>query len=382
MSRLDARAVVAGGGPAGAVAALVLARRGVPTVVLEAAAGPRVKIGECLPPTLAPLLSHLGLEETLVGDGHLRSQGNRFCWGSPVPGERHFLAGTHGPGWHLDRERFESRLAAAAHQAGADWRWGERVVGCARVGERWQLEIVGAAGRWQLAADFLIDATGRAARLARRLGARRCRYDRLMGVAALLESPSPARDSFTLIEATVEGWWYSALLPDGRLSVVLMGDSDLLDRRLTGRDGVTTWWQKLLETQVTRERVESHGYAPVGPVQAMPAESSRLETIAGDGWLAAGDAAAAYDPLSSHGIGSAMGAGFYAGHAAADLLAGREDARLAYLDLLQRAYGGYLDLQRREYAREQRWPDAPFWRRRQAAGYGVGGSIPGAANRG
>ena len=59
------------------------------------------------------------------------------------------------------------------------------------------------------------------------------------------------------------------------------------------------------------------------------------------------DAAAAYDPLSSHGIGSAMGSGFYGGQAIADLLAGREEARWAYLDVMQNAYGAYLDLQRR-----------------------------------
>jgi hypothetical protein len=38
---------------------------------------------------------------------------------------------------------------------------------------------------------------------------------------------------------------------------------------------------------------------------------------------------------------------------------------------MQRAYGSYLDLLREHYARERRRPEAPFWRRRQAAGFGV-----------
>jgi flavin-dependent dehydrogenase len=101
----------------------------------------------------------------------------------------------------------------------------------------------------------------------------------------------------------------------------------------------------------------------------LPAETSRLDAIAGDGWLALGDAAAAYDPLSSHGIGSAMGSGFYGGNAIADLLAGRPEARLAYLDLMQTAYGACLDLQKRHYAAEGRWPEAPFWSRRRGTGY-------------
>ena len=63
------------------------------------------------------------------------------------------------------------------------------------------------------------------------------------------------------------------------------------------------------------------------PPRVLPAETSRLDRIAGPGWLALGDAAAAYDPLSSYGIGSAMGSGFYAGQAIADSLAGRDPAR-------------------------------------------------------
>jgi flavin-dependent dehydrogenase len=356
--------VLVGGGPAGAAAALVLARRGVRAVVLEARSAPGPKVGECLPPSLTPLLRHLGLEDLLERDGHLRSQGNRFVWGSPRPGERPFLAGLRGEGWHVDRARFESRLAERALSAGADWRWGWRVLGCERAGAGWRLDLCGPDGRREpMAADFVADATGRPARLARQLGARRVRYDRLIGAAALLESRTPAVDTYTLVEAMPDGWWYSALLADGRLAVAFMTDADLLGR--------TDWQERLAETRETRARVEDHGYRRTAALRILPAESSRLDRIAGEGWLALGDAAAAYDPLSSHGIGSALGSGFYAGHAIADLLAGRSEARLAYLGVLQEAYGAYLDLQRRHYAVERRWPAAPFWQRRHAPEYAV-----------
>jgi flavin-dependent dehydrogenase len=358
---------VAGGGPAGAVASLVLARRGLRVVVLESRAAPERKVGECLPPSLSPLLRHLGLEDLLAG--HLRSLGNRFVWGSPVPGERPFLAGTRGDGWHVDRLAFEAGLAERAVAAGVDWRRGCRLDRCARADSAdggWRLEIETLAGRDVLAADFVADATGRPARLARRLGARRLRYDRLVGAAALLRSPAPAADTYTLVEAVPAGWWYSALLADGRLAVAFMTDGDLLDRQVL-RPAV--WWGALEETGETRARVERHSYRMDDQVRILPAETSRLDRIAGEGWLALGDAAAAYDPLSSNGVGSAMGSGFYAGNAIADLLAGSADALPAYLDLLQRAYGACLDLQRHHYAQERRWPESPFWSRRQEAGY-------------
>jgi flavin-dependent dehydrogenase len=354
--------VIAGGGPAGATAALVLARRGLRVTVLESRAAPSPKVGECLPPSLNPLLRDLGLEDLLRGGGHLRSLGNRFVWGSPVPGERPFLAGTRGDGWHVDRREFERGLAERAVAAGADWRWGHRLLRCGPLDGRWHLEVETPRGREVLEADFVADATGRPARLARRLGARRLRYDRLVGAAALLRSSMPAADTYTLVEAVPAGWWYSALLADGRLAVAFMTDGDLLDRH--------AWWKGLEEARETRERVEAHGYQIEEAPRILPAETSRLDRIAGPGWLALGDAAAAYDPLSSYGIGSAMGSGFYAGQAIADSLAGHpEDARMGYLKLLQDAYGACLDLQRHHYAQERRWPDAPFWRRRHRAEY-------------
>ncbi|MDD7933753.1 NAD(P)/FAD-dependent oxidoreductase [Actinomycetospora straminea] len=346
--------MIVGGGPAGSVAALVLAGRGIAVTVVESRAAPERKVGECVPPSVTPLLRHLGCEDLMERTGHLRSLGNRFVWGSSRPGDRPFLTGAQGDGWHVDRAVLEADLAARAQAAGATWESGRRIVRCERAGDRWRVTCRDSR---VLDADIVADATGRTAFVARRLGATRVRYDRLVGACAFLYSATPDTDTYTLVEAVPEGWWYSAVLADGLLAVAFMTDGDLLDRRA---------WRSLLErTDATWARVRHHSYTVTGAVRVAPADTSRLDTIAGEGWLALGDAAAAYDPLSSYGVGSAMGSGFYGGNAIADLLAGRPEAREAYLTIMQNAYCAFLDQQLDHYARERRWPHAVFWARRR-----------------
>jgi flavin-dependent dehydrogenase len=360
--------VIVGGGPAGAAVALSLARAGLSPVLLEAQDGPRTKVGECLPPSANLLLRRLGLVER-TGRAGLPSHGNRFLWGAPEPAERDFIFGTGGAGWQLDRRKFEEELAGAAVEAGAIWRYGCRLVGCTREGQDWRLDYTTRQGDETCRADFVVDASGRAARLARMLGARRVRYDRLIGLAAYFHSEGGG-DSFTLVEAVASGWWYSARLPGGKLIAAYMTDNDLVDHAAARR---TDGWLALLEAakHTARRVADGGGDRPTVP-RVLAAHTSRLSTVAGEGWLAVGDAAVAHDPLASYGISAALGAGLYAAAAVSDYLAGRRDALHAYAQLIDRAFAQYLLLHHDRYLAEQRWPHEQFWRRRHAPDFRAG----------
>jgi flavin-dependent dehydrogenase len=347
--------------------AITLAGLGQPALVLEAAPAAQAKTGECLPPTSAAVLHQLGMGSAVDAECHLRSHGNRSSWGSDEPIDQDFLFGLHGPGWHLDRQAFEAHLARVAVERGAEWRYGTQVRHVRRRCPGWELSVLDSAGRPAvLEADFVVDATGRRASVGRRLGARRVGYDRLVGAAALLE-PGQAglTDTYTLVEAVPGGWWYSALLADGRLSVAFMSDADLPELRQARHP--PGWWRLLDDTRLTRSRVRDHGYTLQTAPRVLAASSTRLSAILGDRWLAVGDAAAAHDPLASHGIVSALGSGIYAGRAIADMLAGCADASVAYLSLLQNAYASYLEAQQACYLGETRWIDSLFWARRRSS---------------
>jgi flavin-dependent dehydrogenase len=274
------------------------------------------------------------------------------------------LFGIHGPGWHLDRRCFEDLLANTAIESGVDWNYASRITSFRWQNGHWELTVEQSGKKQDYEADFLVDATGRRASLARRLGAHRVHDDKLVGLASQLKpaNGSGMMDTFTLVEAMPSGWWYSALLSNGQLMVVYLTDHDLPEFRLVRQ--FESWWEMLSQTRYTWSRVQEHGYQPYLPLRILPASSTRLTTIFGERWLAVGDAAAAYDPLSSHGITTAMGSGFYAALAIANLLDGRDEARFAYLSILEKTYAIYLEQQRDCYASEQRWSWHPFWRRR------------------
>ena len=357
------RVVIVGGGPAGASVAITLANRGLTPIILESRQQPDLKVGECLPPSAGPILQQLGLSEQLQRDGHLPSYGNRFVWGTPTPVERDYIFGTQGHGWQLDRARFEATLMNRARTDGADWRCGTRLVKCIWQHGCWTLIVKTPSGDSTLEADFVVDATGRASRLARQVGARQLRHDRLVGAALLLKSQrgEGIKESFTLVEAVRSGWWYSGRLPDEKLMAVYFTDSDLLDRKVLKTSG---WFALLRETEHTHSRVREGNYKTLAEPHVLAAHAARLDVIAGERWLAVGDAAAAYDPLSSYGISSALGGGFYAASAIVDSFAGSRDALPAYMRIIEQAYAQYLIVHQETYALERRWPDELFWKRR------------------
>ncbi len=365
------RIVVIGGGPAGSTAALSLARFQFSVVIIEHSNDSGWKVGESLHPATKVILQRLGIWEQFTADGHLPSYGNRSAWGTPEIVEHDFIFNPHGTGWHLDRRRFDTMLANAAVEAGAIRLCRTKVENWQRTHQgNWQVDVVSAGQKFQLQADWIIDASGRASYFAQRQEAKRQVYDRLVGVVAFLSADTTDKDrvdhdSFSFIEAVPEGWWYSALLPDGKLVVVYMSDGDLISTRHLRT--AENWKALLRQAHHTCHRVNFHQYRLVSVLQIVSANSSRLNVMAGPSWLAAGDAATAYDPLSSQGITAALVTGFDAATAIQAFLRGEQAAFEQYTHRIEQMYTDYLLNRTAYYTMEQRWPTSPFWQRRFAA---------------
>lgn len=367
---VDLHVAVIGGGPAGAAAALTLRRRpDIRVTLIEASRYDTPRAGEALSPGTRGLLDYLGVWDNVKSSSRgLETWANEAAWGSDQLGSLDYINTIDGPGWGLDRRWFDQMLAQSAAAKGANVLTGQSVTSLHPDGndngdsdsdsDGWRIAL----NDRTLHADYVIDAAGRSARYAARFGAERKVHDRMVGVCATLQPRNgiPQRQ-VVRIEAVRDGWWYAAPLPDNRISVVFMSDADIVHAHRYNDPQV--WAASLATTQHIAPLLDLA--APLAAPTVFPAYSARCRSTHSR-IIAAGDAAACHDPLSSSGIPNALASGIQAARVAADAWFGKGALRAAYESALSADFDTYLTTRTRYYAQERRWPDAPFWRRRAA----------------
>ncbi|HBL30865.1 MAG TPA: hypothetical protein DD490_28855 [Acidobacteria bacterium] len=190
--------------------------------------------------------------------------------------------------------------------------------------------------------------------------------DQLTAFARLFQE-GESTDPGTLVEAFAGGWWYTAGLPGGLRIAACLTDADLARPMELGDPA--GWDRQLAATESIRRRLQ--GARPTTPVLVRATPSRRLDPVTegGEGgWLAVGDAASLFDPLSSQGILKGLRSGIFASYAVGDLLAKGDPAGLTrYARSVEGEFESYSRVRARYYAEEQRWPESAFWRRRVGA---------------
>lgn len=360
-SVIEVDVLIVGAGPAGAVCALNLApfRR---VLMIDRHAVPQPRIGEALPGTARRLLVDMRLWVDFMNDGHAPCYAYRSIWGGPEVIERDALRDPDGCGWHLDRARFETRLRAAAVARGTTMFAPARPVELDREAEGWRISLE--LGNRSLTAKtrLLVDAGGKSSQLLRKFGRRRRAESRLVcGWVAGADVALPR--GLTHIEAEVEGWWYAAPLPGGGGVLSFHTDADLpAAHAARSAAGLLARAQHLIMLGEFAEPSRWHNLLS----GFCAAHGGLVEASIGPDWVAVGDAALSFDPLSSQGLFNALFTGLAAAEAVDRSLSGDRKAFLTYAEELRNVRIVYERHLADWYGLEQRWPKSLFWSRRHA----------------
>ncbi|MGG7564549.1 NAD(P)/FAD-dependent oxidoreductase [Rhodovulum sp. DZ06] len=355
-------ALVIGAGPAGLAAAIRLARDGHRVVLADAAPrARRRRPGEHLPPGGLQVVEGAGLGAALADPRHGDSPGVRSAWGAAGALDRDYVFGLPGKGLNLDRAAFDAALEDQARAAGVELRWGARLCALVREGGAWRAELGGES----LRAALVVDASGRRAAAARLLGARVLRRDRLTGLVGRIAGAEGAGRSGRLrIEAAPDGWWYGVRLGCGDVLAAWMCDPAAIRAHPGGALGL---WGARLAASPLLAPMAAGGALP-GRLEAFDASVQWTLAPGAPGFVAVGDAAAGYDPLSSWGMAKGIADGAAGAGALSRAAAGAPDALQAHHRARATDFAQHVNTRGQVYAAERRWAGAPFWAARAAAG--------------
>ena len=354
--------IIIGGGPSGIATALTLGARGISHVIVEANLTPTRKLGEAIPPNAKPLFQKLGIFHLVEAKEHPAYYGNKSCWGNATLELKEFITGIYGHGYLLDRLHFEEQLRMHVQKQGSSFRSGYKFRKVIRTNKGVEVRVQKDHEIQVLYAKYVVDATGRKASVCNQLGIKKQQLDHQFAMVckATLEAPMPHQ---ILIEATANGWWYVAPQKGKEITLLFFTDRDLVPEK----KNTTAFIEKELANTVHISKLLAFALLDFENLKIMPAGTSKLDKIYGDYWMAVGDAAYTFDPISSYGITSALASGYYAGHALASVLENKKDAMQAYSYVIENAFQGYMEKLEAQYALESRWKESAFWKKRTTA---------------
>ena len=319
---IDYDVIIAGGGPAGSTAGLLLAREGFRVVVLEKTQFPRFHIGESILPRNATLVRELGLWDELQKLPHVPKYGAEFAWGDDNNGMCFTFDNGLIPGavvFNIERANFDKMLMDQARAAGAQIRENTTVKEILRLGDDGVEVLLGDA---KLRGKILLDASGHGTIVGRHLGTRRNFDNPELQKAAYFEHfdnverlPGTATGHPSII-MTREGWFWIIGLDETKTSVGFVTRPDTVKQLNVSPDRLLAW--AIARCPVVRHRMRNAS----GPAKnrILSDFSYTCAPHAGPGYFMVGDAGCFLDPIFSTGVTLAMmGAVEAARHTAAML---------------------------------------------------------------
>ncbi|OIQ27141.1 MAG: hypothetical protein BM564_13300 [Bacteroidetes bacterium MedPE-SWsnd-G2] len=355
--------LIIGGGPSGASTALsILHYSNIEVTLIEHSDFSTTRVGEQVSSSIFDLLSYLKLNKTDFKKGTFSpSHASKSYWGSNSVSTINSIFSADEPTLQMNRENFDFRLIEAASNQGAIIYPKTKCLAITQLNNKsWDVLLIHPNfGKFTINAKYLVDASGRSGSINKKVGAACNKLDSLMGVGMFVNLPSTTFDQ--TIESVENGWWYTACLPNKKAVLTLFTDSDIIsDLKIHQNDN---WTKQLTQT----EHIKSlfHLKQPINSkIWVRNAQTHISDSRNIDRYIAVGDAAASFDPISSMGLGFSISSAIYASKHIINNLLLNEETKDLYQTDLENIYSDYLKIKSKYYAMETRWSSSKFWNRR------------------
>lgn len=370
--------VVIGGGPAGSVAAAMLAKYSSDAEVLlvEKDRHPRHHVGESLQPATFDILDqHFGLKDLLTQQGYANKFGAVYIWGENREpwrivfderleksvddlSEAELLSGGFEQAWQVDRESFDQILFENARNQGVKIIEQVAVQKIELDASHAKVEKIFLANGEILQPDFVVDATGQSALLGRKMGWKSTVEDlKSVAVYGYFQNTGALQGALgrhvQLVVSVPDGWlWF---IP--------------ISKEITSIGLVTQAGRKIDEAEFLE--IITNSELPLGDGELIEKSGQRIfyakdwsyacRKMVGENFVLVGDAACFVDPILSGGVDFAIRGG---ANAALAIIHQDRNALMEYEQGLLQEYQAYLRMARYWYG-NNRSVQGFFWEAHQ-----------------
>lgn len=346
--------IILGKGIAGLALATLLKRKKIDYVIIDRFEEKKqFAYGETLPPSAMPLLYNLDLLSLFEENSYRKTYGYHSCWGSDQVTNINFYH--HNPykhGLKIDKQAILTALEESAQSNVITYNKSFEVI----FDEESISELL-LDKKESIQGKIFIDATGRNRALLKKLNVSSLSFDNLLSFSCHI--PKLKHEKLVhevYVESFENGWGIVSALNEHQnvFSLFTTKGSSIHKELIQYKN-----WKSILDaTKYLKDFLTDETDIKV---MGGNSNSSKAEKITGENWLALGDAAIAFDPLSSHGITNAMYTAMIASETIENKL--HDQASLeSYHETLSLIFDQYLQSKNQLYLSETRWKNTPFWK--------------------